>query len=308
MTVGYQGSTTRHYGRTVNANVLFAPLNPRVQQLTYHADDANASYNALLGQLQHRFSRSFELDAQYRFAKTIDEGSQDYYIDQYPFSPEFARGPSDFDVTHNFKLWGVWTPTIFRGSHTWMEKIAGGWEFSGILNWHSGFPWTPIYSNTSCNLIYIGSGYCDLRPAAFLGGAGTDFSNDTFMRDTGNFPNGALSYFDIPAFQQGPPFPDNGPIPPPPGVGRNTFRGPRYFNVDVTAGKSFGLPRMPLFGENARINFRANFYNVLNKLNLNPSSISRNISFDGTTSNPHFGQTQGALGARVIELQARFSF
>ena len=86
------------------------------------------------------------------------------------------------------------------------------------------------------------------------------------------------------------------------------MRGPRYFNVDVAAGKSFGLPRMPLFGKNARINFRTNFYNVLNKLNLNPSSISRNISFDGTTSNPHFGQTQGALGARVIEVQARFSF
>lgn len=308
MTLGYQGSSTRHYGRTVNLNWMFAPLNPRVQSTNYHADDANANYNALLGQLQHRFSRSFEVDTQYRFSKIIDEGSHDYYIDQYPFAPEFARGPADFDVTHNFKLWGIWTPTILRGRHGWLEKIAGGWEFSGIWNWHSGFPWTPIYSNTSCNLIYIGSGYCDLRPAAFLGGAGNDFSNDTFMRDTGNFPNGALSYFVVPSFEQGPAFPGTGPRPPAPGVGRNSFRGPGYFNVDITAGKSFGLPRMPVLGENARINFRANFYNVFNRLNLNPTSISRNISFDGITSNPHFGQTQGALGARVIELQARFSF
>lgn len=308
MTVGYQGNSTHHYGRTYNLNWVYTPLNPMVANVNYHADDANANFNALLGELQHRFSRSFEIDTQYRFSKSIDEGSHDYYTDQYPFAARFARGPSDYDTTHNFKMWGIWTPAIFPNRHGLLEKVAGGWEVSGILNWHSGFPWTPIYSNNTQNIIYLGSGFPSLRPAGYLGGATTDFSNDTFMGATGNFPNGALSYFTVPTFTPGPAFPDTGPIPAPPGLGRNSFRGPRYFDIDMTLGKSFGLPNMRVLGENAKINLRANFYNLFNKLNLNPTSISNNISFDGDTSNPNFGQAQGALGGRVIELQARFSF
>lgn len=308
LTLGYQGNTTHHYGRTYNLNWTLTPLNPQVRSVNFHADDANANFNALLAQVQHRFSRSFEIDGQYRYSRSIDEGSHDYYTDQYPFAVQFARGLSDFDSTHNFKFWGIWTPTIFHSNRHWLEKVAGGWEISGIWNWHSGFPWTPIYSNTGCNILYINSGICDLRPGAFSGGAGSDFSNDTFMRNTGNFPNGALSYFTVPSFTQGPAFPATGPRPPVPGVGRNTFRGPRYFDIDMTLGKSFGLPAMKVLGEGAKINFRASFFNIFNKLNLNPQSISRNISFDGTASNPNFGQTQGALGGRTIELQARFSF
>ena len=34
-------------------------------------------------------------------------------------------------------------------------------------------------------------------------------------------------------------------------------------------------------------------------------SINNTISFDGTTSNPLFGQAQSALNGRIIELQAR---
>jgi hypothetical protein len=68
-------------------------------------------------------------------------------------------------------------------------------------------------------------------------------------------------------------------------------------------------------GENARFEFRADFFNIFNKLNLSPlpasgatPSPSNIISTDGTTSNPLFGQAQSALNGRIIELQARFSF
>ena len=82
----------------------------------------------------------------------------------------------------------------------------------------------------------------------------------------------------------------------------------------MTLQKSFGLPKLPILGENARFEFRADFFNVFNKLNLTPlppsgtADASNTISFDGTTSNPLFGQAQSALNGRIIELQARFSF
>jgi Carboxypeptidase regulatory-like domain/TonB dependent receptor len=304
--LGYQGSLSRFLTLQNNLNFLYGFTNPRVQKLFYFTNDGNANYNALLAELEHRFSQSFQIDLQYRWAKVIDNGSNDYDIGEYPYGLQYRRGPADFDVAHNIKLYGVWSPTIFKGNN-WKEKLLGGWQFSGMLNWHTGFPWTPIYANTGCNVVYTNSGYCNLRPAAYLGGAGTDYSNDTFRRQGGNFPNGALSYFTVPTFSS------NNTAPPAPAVGRNILRGPQYFNVDLTAQKSFTLPKLWVLGENARLTIRADLYNIFNKLNLTPMSNDANrtariISFDGTTSNPLFGQAQSALGARVVEFQARFSF
>ena len=84
------------------------------------------------------------------------------------------------------------------------------------------------------------------------------------------------------------------------------FTGPGYFDVDATLSKSFGLPTLKIIGENAKIEFRANFYNLFNKLNLNGSCAFNGIQCDITNS--HFGESQSALGSRTIELQARFSF
>jgi hypothetical protein len=65
---------------------------------------------------------------------------------------------------------------------------------------------------------------------------------------------------------------------------------------------------MKLLGEGARLEFRANFYNLFNKLNLNGNSAPYSNGIMSDVENPHFGQPASALGARVIELQARFSF
>jgi hypothetical protein len=306
--LGYQGSATHHYTRQTNFNWYFMPLNPQIQSLTFYLNDANANYNAFLAELEHRFSHTFQVDAQYRWSHTIDDGSNDYYTGQYPYALQYLRGNADFDVRHNFKLYGIWSPRIFKGNG-WAEKILGGWQISGIMNWNSGFPWTPLYANTGCNVVYPNSGYCNLRPAAYLGGAATDSSNSAFEKAGGNFPNGALAYLTVPTF------PASG-IPPAPSVGRNVLRGPGYFNTDLTLQKSFGLPKLPVLGENARFEFRADFFNIFNKLNL--ANLDNNgsnnpfpgniISSDGVASNPEFGLAQAGLAGRVINLQARFSF
>ena len=146
-----------------------------------------------------------------------------------------------------------------------------------------------------------------MRPAAYLGGAGSDYSIDAFRRAGGNFPNGGPAYFVEPARTQGPAFADvasgrvpAGPIPQAPGVERNSFRGPRYLNVDATLNKAFGLPAIRGLGSAPRVEIRAGFYNLFNKINL------KNIQAD--ILNEHFGEAQEGLAGRVIELQARFSF
>jgi hypothetical protein len=72
--------------------------------------------------------------------------------------------------------------------------------------------------------------------------------------------------------------------------------------VDLTLAKAFGIPKMPVLGENAKIELRVDAYNLFNNLNLNPNAISNNIA------NGNFGTITNALAARVITLGARFSF
>jgi hypothetical protein len=92
----------------------------------------------------------------------------------------------------------------------------------------------------------------------------------------------------------------NLPINNPPGVGRNTFFGPKYFATDISIGKRFGL-----WSETAGLDLKFNFFNVFNQLNFAPF---------GANSNPthvdriQFGLPTNGLSGRVGEFQARFSF
>lgn len=316
-TLGYQGSATRDLTRQYNLNLfLYATqhvaFNPVVPHVDWYDEGGRANFNALLAEVRHQFGSSFQFDTQYRWSRAYDTGSNNYANGDYEFTLNKDYGPSDYNATQAFKVFGIWSPTIFRGDHSWIEKIAGGWTVSGILNAHSGFPYTVLYSNF-CDSIYQGScgggGTSSLRPAAYLGGASSDHSNDAFIRPGGDFPNftqGGATYFTPPSFTAGPSFAavvagaTPGPVPGAPGVPRNSFTGPHYFDIDATLSKAFGLPKMRVLGENAKVEFRANFFNLLNNLNL--------FNIQGDLTNTHFGQPQTALGARTIEMQARFSF
>ena len=314
-TLGYQGTATRHLTRQYNLNVFLLAtqqiqLNPVVQHVDLYDNEGRANFNALLADVKHNFGRSFQIETQYRWSKALDSGSNNFANGNYQFNLNEDYGPSDYDVTHAFKVFGVYSPTLFHGSRSWLEKIAGGWSISGILNAHSGYPFNPTY-NIANDALYQnsagGGGSNSLRAAQYLGGALDDHSTDTFKNPNGLFPNGGAAYFTPPAYTPGPDYATvaanpaaAGPIPGAPGIGRNAFRGPRYFDVDATLSKAFGLPRMRVLGENAKIEFRANFFNLFNKLNL------YNINTDINSTN--FGAAQDALGSRTIEMQARFSF
>jgi hypothetical protein len=326
VSVGYQGSLSRHYTRNQNLSLInFQNLNPQIQSFGRFTNDSNGSYNALLTELQHKFSSTFEIDGQYTFAKAQANYSGDFHGDfdngAYPFNRQAEFAPADYDVRHNFKVYGVWTPRIFHGDNSWLEKIAGGWTVTGIFNAHTGFPWTPYYNvqvqggGNTCSLAYANSNYCTVRPTSYLGGARSDYSNAGFEPTTTNFPNSSLSYFSAPNLGSG------AGIPPAPGVARNSFRGPRYSSIDATLGKAFGLPRLPVLGENAKLDFRVNFYNLFNQLNFvpfGPQNIGTIVvtpakggvpaSQTVTSPNGTFAQGTNALGGRIIEAQIRFSF
>jgi len=318
--VGYLGSSAHHTLYNYDANgygtILGAPLNPLVNGVNTFGSFGKSNSNMMIAGLKHQFSNTFSLDAQYTWAHSMDTDSGPYFRDPYLYNTKYSYGRSDFDLNQVLKLFGVWQPTIFHGQHDWREKVAGGWTFSGIATFHSGFGWTPVftaphqfYCNT-CNY-----GYQNLRPI-YLGGAGHDTSNSSFKTGS-DFLNGGTAntgtnntqfmnnYFDVPNYSNA--IADNpgqtaAAFMPPPGIDRNSFGGPDYRDVDLTASKAFGLPHIPALGENAKFEIKANILNVFNLLNINPSQIATHID------SSNLGQASGALGARVIDFQGRFSF
>jgi Carboxypeptidase regulatory-like domain len=306
--LGYQGSLSRDIYFHQNPLAVPAtqgdPLNPQIGGGDYWAFNGRANYNAMLAELKHQFSQQFSADTQFSWSKCMDTSSAPYSSQPYPFNLNLDYGRCDYNVGKAFKVFGVWQPVFFHGSNNWMEKIAGGWSLSGIFNIHSGFPWTPMVSVVGGSLYCGQCGYSSLFPTANLGGAGTSTSNSAFETvANSNFPNGGAAYFAAPpssytAFSSG----SGSALPAPPAVHRNSLNMPGYKDVDLTLAKAFGLPKAPVLGESARIEFRVDAYNLFNNLNLDPNRISNNVG------SSNFGTISAGLAGRVITLGARFSF
>jgi Carboxypeptidase regulatory-like domain len=338
--IGYEGSSAHHtlynYNATALADIEGYPQNPLINSVGIFGSGGKSNNNMLLAGLKHNFSHTFSAEAQYTWAKSMDTDSGPYSFDPYLYHTQYSYGRSDFDIRNTFKAFGVWQPVFFHGAHNWAEKAVGGWSLSGILTLHTGYGWTPTFNNP--NQIYCNTcqyGYANLRPT-YIKGAGHSSSNDAFKTGS-NFPNYdpnaagtpsfattgtpvplscsgnptvtdyefSNSYFNVPNFYNAitdcPGQATNTYIPAP-GVIRNSFPGPGYRNVDFTFAKSFGLPKMRVLGEDAKFEIKANMFNAFNFLNINPSSINTNI--DAAS----LGQANSALGSRMIDFQARFSF
>ncbi len=264
-------------------------------------------------QIRRRFSNSFDVNAKYAFSKSLDTVSLEAPCactnQTYPFDNATEKGPSDFDITHFFALSGTWEPAWFKGQRNVGGDLLGGWSFSPIVTWRGGFPWTPIVGQSiglSTDTATVGT----IRPRVFYGTGPQNNSNET-LTTTGMFPNniitgnncgtnavGCSRYFLT--TRNGTSYIGNEP-----GVGRNTFRGPRYFSVDLSVAKNIKFPASGFFGENSKLELRFNFFNLFNNLNLVPFTFGSNST---RADNPQFGYATGGLAGRVGEFQARFSF
>jgi outer membrane receptor protein involved in Fe transport len=294
--LGYQGSMSRHLIRIYDANLVFdtpqatpAQANPAF----FISPDTTANYNSLNVSVNRRFANRFQAGFKYRWSKSLDEvsfGQPDASVNEtFPRNLRSEYGPSDFDVRHFVVLSGVWELPNPLSKKQGLAPLLGGWQLSGVLTYHSGFPWTPIDNN--CLQTPGQQFICPIRPVAYNGQAGSSTSNDTFLTKNGNFPGGGPNFFTLtPAG--------------PPGVGRNSFRGPNYQSVDMTFGKNTRLPRL---GENTNLQIRLNAFNVFNKTNLAPFTFNTPST---VVQDPFFG-TAGrtpALAGRVLELQGRITF
>jgi outer membrane receptor protein involved in Fe transport len=308
-TVGYSGSNTRHELRIKNLSYFYTVTGTQQQELGtglfFFTPDVTGNFNALNTRAEHRFSHGLQFVFDYRYSKSMDELSNagpGFTTNQtYPLDQRTEYGPSDYDATHFLRAFGLWDLPLYRANQDWRGKLLGGWQVNGVFQFHSGFPWTPV---SFSNCFPLGSNFlCPVRPDSYNGKAGHDYSTDAFLPTgiTGgsvNFPGGGVNggFFGV----------NNTPGQiPVPGVGRNSFRGPRFSAFDFSLAKNFGLPNAPVLGENAKLQFRANFFNAFNKLNLAPFTFG---SASTDVNNPQFATATSGLAGRVVEFQLRLSF
>jgi hypothetical protein len=194
------------------------------------------------------------------------------------------RARSDVDRGHAFNASGVYTLPIGRGKALggdmpgWANTLIGGWDISGLLIWQSGSVFTVSSQRAT-------------GPSTAATWA--NYSGDRNIGSLDRRGNGVF-YFD-PSLVSQFTFPNAGEFG---SSGRNAFRGPRFFNIDLAVVKEFKMP----FGEAHRVTFRAEFYNALN----NPNFANPGVNI---TQAATFGRISAMVGgARIAQMALRYDF
>jgi hypothetical protein len=302
-TIGYAGSLGRHYARLVLQNFLYNTVVGSAStpgNIYFAQTDSVTSYNALNLRLDRRMRNNFTAAINYTYSKSLDQVSNGDQANSLanqtnPANNGTEYGPSDYDTKHRLNISGLYElPNIHTGSEL-VKAAVNGWQINGILTYHTGFPWTPVTNNLNSVPANPTSATINpVRPLAYFGGAGTSCSSDAFKTGS-NFPGGGTKFFSttLPAGKTYSP-----------GIGRNSFRGPCYLDVDLSVAKEVHFEAL---GHNELFRFQANAYNVFNILSLQPL-VNGNAGGPANIANANFGESQGANAGRVLEFLARFQF
>jgi outer membrane receptor protein involved in Fe transport len=280
-------------------------LNENVGRIRAIWWDNSSSYHGLQAGLAKRMSHGFQAQASYTWSKCLDNGSGGMLGDPYAnslsslmfFNRGGRHGKCDFDVTQNFVVNYIWHPSTPKFGGLIAQHVLGGWEFGGVIVASTGSPFTVLIDKDP-----LGQNSTD--PFAFASRvAGPGCGNPV----TGNV-NGYIntSCFSVPIA----PASFAAQCQAVPGVlgsclnlfgnaGRNTVVGPGLLNVDFSTFKNNYIPRI---SETFNIQFRAEFFNILNHPNFQ-SPVKHNAIFnqDGSPANQAGAINSTTTSSRQIQ-------
>jgi len=238
----------------------------------------NSNYNSLQMSLQKRFSGASQIALNYTYSKAMTDNQSDRSSaaqNSYDIAAEYGR--SSLDRTHIFTASYVWELPWLKDKRDLLGYTLGGWQVSGIVGFNSGLPLT-ILSGGSVDPAGQGcksASACSNRP---------DLVGDpNGQRNITSWFN-AAAFTDIPAGQFRPGT-----------SGRSVVTGPGYMKTDFSMFKN--IP----FGEQFRLQFRAEAFNLFNHTNFD--GVGTTMS---TTST--FGKVTSARDARTMQLGLKLYF
>ena len=243
-------------------------------------DDAHSTYHALQTSLSGTVGRGGPgVQASYTWSKSIDTtsvviggtgstGAVTSGFSQDPYNTHPEKGPSNFDVTHGFGLSLAQDLHLERVNFLKpvSRKVTDGWEMLSISSISSGSPFT-VYSGIQET--GAGSNGVDRPDQIAKPRLSTARKNreDYFGAGGNNGPD----YFSIPVFLPGGTGPNQGRFGT---LGRNSFRGPAYYNFDFAFIKDTPFGERKSGAERMDLQFRAELFNLFNIVNMGlPTNI-----------------------------------
>ncbi len=264
------------------------------------ANFGTGSYNALQASLSRRMTNGLYFLVSYTWSKMFDDGGHTaQFFAQAPrsaYNLRMERSVSDYDMPHVISVSEVYELPFgrghrFGGDNAVVNAIIGGWQISGIQQYHSGTPLGTIFGN--CNVPDMGGAgiaapsapcYADYNPA---------FSGDVRINGKiGSGIPGVTPYFNVDAFQSAQPF-----------TFGNTPRTLAFPSLRNQWGKneSLSLAKTIPIKERVSFQFKASAFNIFNRTQFG--------GIGTTVTSATFGQVSNQSNIpRQLQLEAIVRF
>jgi Carboxypeptidase regulatory-like domain/TonB dependent receptor len=315
LTVGYAGSRGRHLLRSgdintarptgeLNGTPFIAAGTPRPNTafgvIELKSSDGESWYKALILDMRQRLG-DFTLQSSYTLSRSEDTTQASTFFSDATngttsampeYIPDYNKGPSDFDATHNWVTNFTWDLPFARGMGGAAGAVLDGWRVSGIYTYRSGSPLTVfITANRSRS---------QWNPSR-----GPGIGQDRPSWAPGRGPDNAIlgtpeQWIDPTAF-----------VVPAAGTFGNTergaLRGPELRTLDLSLTKLVPWARL---GGGGTVEFRVEVFNVLNRANLGVPLLT---VFAGQADNEQpfasFGRISNTVtSSRQVQLGIRVAF
>jgi carboxypeptidase family protein/TonB-dependent receptor-like protein len=302
-TIADTGAPTPTPGSFINPNT-------NVGAIRFLDWGGDSFYHALQVGVLKRMSHGLQIQGSYTWGKSIDEGSGVVAGDTLAngigslqwFDLKSIRGLSDYNIGRVFVVNGTWDLPTLKSAPPVVGWAANGWELGGILKLSDGPPFSATFGTDGDPL-----GIRSTDPWDFANRlTGPGCASLVNPRNPNNYvktacfavPTAPASFFtptaSTPMCSSDPVFGANAVGTPPQcfnlrgNAGRNIIPGPGLINLDFSIFKNNPVRRI---SESFNVQFRAEFFNILNRANFaTPKSPNNTDIFDST------GAANGSAG------------
>jgi outer membrane receptor protein involved in Fe transport len=242
-TVEKGADNIQRFGKLVNGVATSNPrINPNFGSMNLSHPSSTSRYNGLQTSINSRLARDVQTTVSYTWSHCTDlaytygglggnNGTSTWFN---PYDGSIDKGSCSFDIRQNMVINAVYR-LPFRGN-----RLVEGWQISGINNWRTGVPFTPV---VGFDRSLLANNFTGSRPN-FVAGCDV-YANQSRVR-----------WFNASCYTM----PELGTIG---NSGRNTLTSPGYAALDLNISKDTKI------GETSSIQFRAEIYNALNHTNFN---------------------------------------
>ena len=248
---------------------------PQLSQISTIRWDGWATYHALTLSMKRRFTKALMFDANWTWSHSLDDASDPGATLNEANLPQDVRNlaaekaSSSFDHRHRLVFSFIYQLPLTRKSSGWTHGLLADWQAGGNFTVQSGAPFTVNISSDQAN---IGAGPAQ-RP--------------NLSGDPNGGPHTPGRWFDTSAFSL-PALYAFGNAP------RNALIGPGLQEFDLSLQKEIAIT------DAAKLQFRAEAYNLLNRANFN---LPNRIAFT-----PNFGSISSAQDSRQLQFALKLIF